>query len=98
MCDVDQILLIQCDLICLVIQIIPNSCATHALLSVLLNCNNVNLGDTLTKFKEFTQHMGTEVIFLITLVLVVWCTQHMHTKLMFLMSSVVHIHSTFFVN
>ena len=42
-------------------QIIPNSCATHALLSVLLNCENVALGETLTKFKEFTQHMGTEV-------------------------------------
>ena len=26
---------------------IPNSCATHALLSVLLNCETVNLGETL---------------------------------------------------
>ena len=28
-------------------QMIPNSCATHALLSVLLNCEKVNLGETL---------------------------------------------------
>ena len=32
-------------------QIIPNSCATHALLSVLLNCNNLNLGNLLSRLK-----------------------------------------------
>lgn len=34
-------------------QITPNSCATHALLSVLLNCDNVELGPQLTRLKEF---------------------------------------------
>ena len=34
-------------------QITPNSCATHALLSVLLNCGNVELGPQLTRIKEF---------------------------------------------
>jgi ubiquitin carboxyl-terminal hydrolase BAP1 len=29
-------------------QITPNSCATHALLSVLLNCNNVDLGKSIS--------------------------------------------------
>lgn len=36
-------------------QIITNSCATHALLSVLLNCQDVNIGPSLTKLKDFTQ-------------------------------------------
>ena len=33
------------------LQIIPNSCATHALLSILLNCEDVRLGLTLSKLK-----------------------------------------------
>uniref|UniRef100_A0A0B7A293 Ubiquitin carboxyl-terminal hydrolase n=1 Tax=Arion vulgaris TaxID=1028688 RepID=A0A0B7A293_9EUPU len=42
-------------------QIIPNSCATHALLSVLLNCDNkVKLGKTLNLIKEFTESMSPE--------------------------------------
>ena len=41
-------------------QIIPNSCATHALLSVLLNSNKVHLGETLTRVKDFTKHMRPE--------------------------------------
>ncbi len=36
-------------------QIITNSCATHALLSVLLNCQNVDIGPSLTNLKDFTQ-------------------------------------------
>ncbi len=36
-------------------QIITNSCATHALISVLLNCPNIDIGPNLTKLKEFTQ-------------------------------------------
>lgn len=32
-------------------QMVPNSCATHALLSVLLNCPNIHLGDTLSRLK-----------------------------------------------
>lgn len=36
---------------------INNACATQALLSILLNINdpNIQLGDTLTSFKTFTQ-------------------------------------------
>ncbi|XP_028679965.1 ubiquitin carboxyl-terminal hydrolase BAP1 [Erpetoichthys calabaricus] len=41
-------------------QLIPNSCATHALLSVLLNCNNVELGHTLSRMKEFTKGFNPE--------------------------------------
>jgi hypothetical protein len=43
-------------------QMISNSCATHALLSVLLNCENkIKLGDTLTRLKQFTKDMSPEV-------------------------------------
>ena len=42
-------------------QLISNSCATHALLSVLLNCPKIKLGRTLTKLKEFTRNMSPEV-------------------------------------
>ncbi|XP_066553806.1 ubiquitin carboxyl-terminal hydrolase BAP1 [Amia ocellicauda] len=41
-------------------QLIPNSCATHALLSVLLNCNDVDLGLTLSRMKEFTKGFSPE--------------------------------------
>ncbi|XP_070594785.1 ubiquitin carboxyl-terminal hydrolase BAP1 isoform X2 [Erythrolamprus reginae] len=41
-------------------QLIPNSCATHALLSVLLNCNSVDLGPTLSRMKEFTRGFSPE--------------------------------------
>ncbi|KAL5013369.1 hypothetical protein ScPMuIL_007639 [Solemya velum] len=41
-------------------QEIPNSCATHALLSVLLNCEKVSLGETLTKLKKFSKHMNPQ--------------------------------------
>ncbi|ESO02674.1 hypothetical protein HELRODRAFT_188801 [Helobdella robusta] len=42
-------------------QVIPNSCATHALLSVLLNCENkVKLGSMLTQLKKFTSNMTPE--------------------------------------
>lgn len=42
-------------------QLIPNSCATHALLSVLLNCSNVDLGPTLSRMKDFTKGFSPEV-------------------------------------
>lgn len=41
-------------------QIIPNSCATHALISVLLNSDNVDLGPVLTRLKEDTKGMSPE--------------------------------------
>nr|XP_061814469.1 ubiquitin carboxyl-terminal hydrolase BAP1-like [Nerophis lumbriciformis] len=41
-------------------QLIPNSCATHALLSVLLNCSGVELGITLSRMKAFTKGFSPE--------------------------------------
>ncbi|XP_021370344.1 ubiquitin carboxyl-terminal hydrolase BAP1-like isoform X2 [Mizuhopecten yessoensis] len=41
-------------------QVIPNSCATHALLSVLLNNDRVKLGSTLSKLKDFSKNMSPE--------------------------------------
>uniref|UniRef100_T1IWJ3 Ubiquitin carboxyl-terminal hydrolase n=1 Tax=Strigamia maritima TaxID=126957 RepID=T1IWJ3_STRMM len=41
-------------------QVVPNSCATHALLSVLLNCYKIHLGETLTRLKEYTKNMSPE--------------------------------------
>ena len=41
-------------------QITPNSCATHALLSVLLNCDHVELGPHLTWIKEFCHGLDPE--------------------------------------
>ncbi|XP_072522589.1 ubiquitin carboxyl-terminal hydrolase BAP1 [Salminus brasiliensis] len=41
-------------------QLIPNSCATHALLSVLLNCSGVELGITLSRMKAFTKGFNPE--------------------------------------
>jgi ubiquitin carboxyl-terminal hydrolase BAP1 len=41
-------------------QLIPNSCATHAILSVLLNCNNINLGENLSRLKEMTNSLDPE--------------------------------------
>lgn len=41
-------------------QVVPDSCATHSLLSVLLNCNKIYLGDTLTRLKQYTSNMSPE--------------------------------------
>ncbi|KAG8198763.1 hypothetical protein JTE90_023525 [Oedothorax gibbosus] len=41
-------------------QVVPNSCATHALLSVLLNCPQIFLGPTLARLKEHTANMNPE--------------------------------------
>lgn len=41
-------------------QKVPNSCASHALLSVLLNCPDIQLGEILTRLKTHTQDMNPE--------------------------------------
>ena len=41
-------------------QVIPNSCATHALVSILLNCPTLNLGVTLSELQTHTQGMSPE--------------------------------------
>lgn len=41
-------------------QMIPNSCATHALISVLLNAESVVLGDMLSELKDFSKNMNSE--------------------------------------
>ncbi|CAN7995745.1 unnamed protein product, partial [Ixodes hexagonus] len=41
-------------------QIVPNSCATHSLLSILLNCSKIYLGSTLTRLKKHTRNMDPE--------------------------------------
>lgn len=41
-------------------QMVPNSCATHALISILLNCPNIHLGETLTRLKTHTHGMSPE--------------------------------------
>lgn len=41
-------------------QVVPNSCATHALLSVLLNCSDIDLGTTLSRLKVHTKGMCPE--------------------------------------
>lgn len=41
-------------------QIVPNSCATHALLSVLLNCPEMDLGETLSRLKLHTKGMSPD--------------------------------------
>lgn len=41
-------------------QMVPNSCATHALISILLNCPTIHLGDTLSRLKTHTHGMSPE--------------------------------------
>ncbi|XP_045498542.1 ubiquitin carboxyl-terminal hydrolase calypso [Colias croceus] len=41
-------------------QMVPNSCASHALLSILLNCPNLHLGETLSRLKHHTLGMNPE--------------------------------------
>ena len=45
----------------LLLQVIPNSCATHSLLSVLLNCTHIHLGERLSRLKEFSSKFDPEV-------------------------------------
>ena len=41
-------------------QIVHNACATQAILSVLLNAEGIDLGETLTDFKAFTSEIDSE--------------------------------------
>ncbi len=42
-------------------QVVPDSCATHALVSIMLNCpKSQNLGETLSKLKEHVEGMSPE--------------------------------------
>lgn len=41
-------------------QVITNACATQAILSVLLNAEGINLGETLSNFKEFTMEFDAD--------------------------------------
>ncbi|VEN62664.1 unnamed protein product [Callosobruchus maculatus] len=41
-------------------QMVPNSCATHALISILLNCPTIHLGETLARLKAHTQGMSPD--------------------------------------
>lgn len=43
-------------------QTIQNACATQAILSVLLNRGDLEVGDSLTEFREFTQAFPAEVL------------------------------------
>ena len=42
-------------------QVIPNSCATHALLSILLNCKHLEVGSLLKNFQQDCNKLTPEV-------------------------------------
>lgn len=42
-------------------QLIHNACATQAILNVIFNCPQLDIGTKLRHFKDFTRNMGPKV-------------------------------------